>query len=159
MINLETGLILSLYVQGRPRTKGSMKCIGKRGKNPHQLIEDHPHSAPWRKLVQRQIVRHVRAETLGAKWEPFSGPVLVDTIFYFERLGPSAQLLAYPTVNAGENANGDEDKLRRNILDALEASGLISNDCMVVGHCTAGVTKRWAPKNLPPGVQITVRAA
>jgi hypothetical protein len=155
MIDLTDGLKLSLWVQGHPRTKGSLKCMGKRGKIKHLLVEDHPLSAPWRTRMNNAIVREVRAAYPG-RWTPYAGPVLVDAVFYFERIGPTALVSPWPTINSGVNANGDEDKLRRNVLDALEGSGLISDDCNVIGNVTAGPRKRWAAPGLPAGVQIEV---
>lgn len=151
------GSILSLFVQGRPRTKGSLKPIVDWKKRTVRLVEDHAHSAPWRKDMQRDIVRKIREGVIpGEKFEPYSGPIKVTATFYFERNGPTAQTLPFPTLNAGENANGDLDKLIRNLLDAMEGCGLIANDCMVVD---LNVRKRWSPTNLPPGVQFSVTEA
>lgn len=148
--------VLALWVPGRSRTKGSLKPISRPGQRV-RLIEDHRHSAPWREAIRRALVKEVLAR-YGRGWVPIAYPVLVDTIFHFERLGPVAQTMAYPCVNAGVNANGDEDKLRRNVLDALEGSGVLANDCWVVGSVTAGPRKVWAGE-YGAGVQITVQEA
>jgi hypothetical protein len=151
----------ALWVAGWPRTKGSMKCLGARTRGgKHILVEEVTLSKPWRTHVQNCIVRHVRAELPGQTWSVYEGAVLVDAVFHYERPATGIGVdLPYPTIPSGANANGDEDKLRRNILDSLQGCGLIKNDCMVVGHSMAGVTKKWAPEGGASGVQIIVQEA
>lgn len=134
------------HVAGRPRTKGSLKVITPRGQKS-RLIEDHAHSKPWRQRIKTAI----EVQCPGVV---FDGPVAVSATFGFLQEGPSAQALAYPVVNAGVNANGDLDKLTRNLLDAMEDSGMIVNDCMVV---TLAVGKQW--NALMPGIYVTVVTA
>jgi len=154
VITLEPELRLSLFVQGRPRTKGSMKCLGARTKGgKHVLVEDHATSKPWRLRMTNEIVREVQRAGLAPGWQSYSGALHVIADFRYERLGPSAQLLAYPTVNAGIYANGDIDKLLRNLLDAMQGSGLVTDDCQVV---KLESSKRWAAEDMPAGVQIDV---
>jgi len=153
MLVLEPELKLSLWVEGRPRTKGSMKCLGARvnGKK-HTMVEDHATSKPWRIRMTNEIVREVRRA--GVKnWVPYSGGLAVRADFRYERLGPSAQLSPWPIINGGIYANGDLDKLLRNLLDALQGSGLIKDDCLVVRLSS---TKQWSAPGMPPGVQFSV---
>lgn len=110
-----------------------MKVITPRGRKPI-MVEDHAHSEPWRKRIKAAIL----TQCPGVR---FAGPVMVRACFSFDRLGPSAQALSWPVVNAGVNANGDLDKLIRNLLDAMQDSGLLADDCMVVGLT---VLKRWS---------------
>jgi len=151
----------SLFVAGWPRTKGSMKCLGARTKGgKHILVEEVTMSKPWRTHVQNDIVREVRRLLPDVRVLPYEGPVLVDAVFQYQRPASGMSVtLPYPTLSAGTYANGDEDKLRRNILDSLQGCGLIGNDCMVVGHSLAGVTKKWAPEGQDSGVQILVQEA
>lgn len=144
--------VLALWVPGRPRTKGSLKHVGR-----GRIVEDHRHSKPWREAIQRACVAEVRRRC-GDWWQPVARPVLVDAVFHFERLGALAQTMPYPCVNAGIYACGDEDKLRRNVLDALEGAGVLADDCWVVGSVTTGPRKVWASE-YGPGVQITVQEA
>lgn len=130
-------MITRFEVHGRPRTKGSMKVITPRGRKPI-MVEDHAHSEPWRKRIKAAI----QAQCPGVI---HPGPVMVRANFSFDRIGPSAQALSWPVVNAGVNANGDLDKLTRNMLDAMQDAGLIVDDCMVVGLT---VLKRWSPAGL-----------
>ncbi len=131
-------LLAELFIPGRPRTKGSLKAIMPRGSRRPVLVEDHAHSKPWRMLVKRtqwQQMPHLRLA------DPYAGPVRVELGFYFAQTGPAAQRLNWPTLNAGVNANGDLDKLERNVLDALQDARLLADDCLVVGMSSF---KAWA---------------
>jgi Holliday junction resolvase RusA-like endonuclease len=141
-------MIVRFHVAGRARTKGSLKVITPRGRKPI-LVEDHAHSEPWRKKIRQAIA----AQYAGVM---FSDAVRVEADFAFERIGPSAQLLPWPTVNAGVNAHGDIDKLVRNMLDAMQDVKLITDDCMVI-HLN--VTKRWAFAGESPGIYVEVMEA
>lgn len=146
----------SLSVAGRPATKGSMKCLGARTKGGrHILVEDHATAAPWRARMTNSIVRDVRS-ALAAPWVPFSGGLSVTADFRYDRTGPTAQLLLWPMVEGGENANGDLDKLLRNLLDSLQGSGLIKNDAHVVDIHSK---KRWSTAARPAGVHFIVKEA
>ncbi len=139
-------VIAAFFVGGRPRTKGSLKVITPRGRKPI-LIEDHAHSKPWRV----KIVKAIKAKYPDI--QPTSVPVQVVARFVFERTGPSAGLLPWPTLNAGINANGDLDKLLRNLLDALQEAEVVLNDCQVVDVQTS---KEWAPEGIESGLYVTV---
>lgn len=145
---------LSLWVQGRPATKGSMKCLGARTKGgKHILVESHGTAQPWRTRMTNSIVREVKASPeIDGGWRPYVGGMRVTAHFRYERNGPTAQLLSWPMVEAGENANGDLDKLLRNLLDSLQGSGLIKNDAHVVEIVSS---KEWAG-GAGAGVHITV---
>ncbi len=43
----------AVRVYGLPAPKGSLKCIGARGKQRHVLIEDNTNIKPWRELVEK----------------------------------------------------------------------------------------------------------
>lgn len=137
-------LLLEIFVPGRPRTKGSLKVITPRGRKPI-LIEDHKHSAPWRKAMAAEI-RKAGVETQ-------TDAVAITAMFLFERIGATAANLRWPTVNSGVNANGDIDKLIRNLLDAMQDSGLVKDDCQVVSESS---TKRWALSSESPGLHLKV---
>jgi len=155
MIELKPDFKLSLFVQGRPRTKGSLKCLGARTKGgKHVLVESHELSKPWRMRMTNEIVREVKHAGLAPGWKPYAGALSVEATFYFEQIGVTSKCSRFPTVNSGENANGDVDKLERNLLDSLQGSGLIADDCNVVELRSS---KRWAAKGMPAGVQILVR--
>lgn len=149
-----------VFVPGRPRTKGSLKPVHIRSGARRcrvSLTESGEYAIAWKKTM----IKAIRAACACERWP---GPVRVDTFFRFERL-TSAELselgeweLSWPTRETGEYAHGDEDKLRRNALDALTQSGLIFDDALVIGgenwkrFCRAGTTE-------PSGVLIVVTPA
>lgn len=139
-------LLAECWIGGRPRSKGSLKVISGRGRKP-VMVEDHRHSKPWRTQMTRELKAHlIRIKSN----EIHTGPVAVAVTFVFERRGPSAQLLPWPTLNAGVNANGDLDKLLRNVLDALTDAGVIADDSQV---CKISSEKRWGDLS---GVEVSV---
>lgn len=141
MISLDP-FVISLFVAGRPATKGSMKCLGARTKGGrHVLVEDHATAAPWRARMTNEIVREVRAAGFTSGWKPYSGGMRVTAHFRYQQTGATAADLHWPMVEAGVNANGDLDKLLRNLLDSLQGSGLIKNDAHVVEIVSS---KSWA---------------
>lgn len=123
-----------LTIPGKPTPKGSMKCVGQRGKTKHQLVEDHrPGQKVWRSKLVGTVRAHVdvRAEQWAA--------VAVEVTFTIERptnqygTGRNATHLAvrapeYPTK---QNTN-DVDKMLRLILDALTDAELLADDAQVV---------------------------
>jgi Holliday junction resolvase RusA-like endonuclease len=141
----ETGV--SLFVPGRPRTKGSLKPVHIRmgaGRCRVSLTESGEYAAKWKQTMMAAV----RAACVC---ERYAGAVRVDTFFRFEKLCVPDQALPWPTRETGEYAHGDEDKLRRNALDALTQSGLIFDDSLVVGGQN---WKRWTPATLAGHVPI-----
>lgn len=146
----ETGV--GLFVPGRPRTKGSLKPVHIRmgaGKCRVSLTESGDYAVAWKE----KMINVIRSACACERWP---GAVRVDTFFRFEKLCVPDQALSWPTRETGEFAHGDEDKLRRNALDALTQSGLIFDDSLVVGGQN---WKRWARESEPPGVLIIVTPA
>ena len=137
-------------VTGRPRTKGSLVPVHQRvgaGTCKVTLRESGEYSVPWK----HEMVRAIRGACVV---ERFPGAVVVDTYFRFEKLCAPDQDMAWPTRVSGEFAHGDEDKLRRNALDALTQSGLVRDDSNVIGgQCW----KRWVMADESCGVLIRVR--
>jgi Holliday junction resolvase RusA-like endonuclease len=136
-----------IEAMGRPRTKGSLIPTHRKagpGACKVGLREDGEHSVAWKNTM----INAIRRQCVIAR---YAGPVVVDTFFRFEREGDSEDL--WPTGRQ----YGDEDKLRRNALDALTQSGLILDDSLVIGglpwkRFTLHATER-------PGVTIKVRPA
>lgn len=158
MIDLSNGLVGRFWVQGRPRTKGSMKCVGQKGK--HALIEDHKLSKPWRVTMTNEIRRTIADAGYhglpgDGGWIPYAGPTEVRITFFFERIvGVSGDVWPSHQTPYPESMDvGDLDKLDRNVLDALVSGGLIADDRFV---CRIVSDKRWAAKGNPGGVQIQV---
>lgn len=135
-----------IEVTGRPRTKGSLipthRKVGP-GACKVGLREDGEYSVAWKNTM----INAVRRQCAIAR---YAGPVVVDTFFRFEREGDSEDL--WPTGRQ----YGDEDKLRRNALDALTQGGLILDDSLVIGGRTF---KRFLIEGERAGVVISVRPA
>src|SRR4051812_43484465 len=158
-----------VFVPGRPRTKGSMRPVhvkmSGQGRCRVSLTESGEYSIAWKKTM----IAALRAECVCAAWP---GAVVVDTFFRFdasagqERRREAPRLESgidgaanpdlWPVESAGAYAHGDEDKLRRNVLDALTQSGLIADDCLVVGGTTL---KQFTQPGEEQGVLIYVRPA
>lgn len=146
--NLADGLV-RIEVIGRPRTKGSLVPVHVRvapGKCRVSLKESGEYSVAWK----NEMIRAIRNQCTVNR---YPHAVVVDTFFRFERLCLPDQAMPWPTREKGEYAHGDEDKLRRNALDALTQSGLIFDDALVIGGTTL---KRFACNDEKPGVHIRV---
>lgn len=116
-------------IYGDPVQKGSMKCVGGRGKIKHQLVDVNK-----RRLDHEWTPRIVSAarELLDRRdGFPFLGPLDVAltitvlrpaTVPYKQREWPIAR------------SAGDIDKHQRAVYDALTESGLIKDDSLIV-HC------------------------
>lgn len=141
-------LLAEVWIPGRPRSKGSLKVITPRGQKP-RLIEDHKHSKPWR---QRMVNGFRLIAPLSRAELPYAGPVSVVATFVFERHGETSKTLPWPTLNAGVNAQGDLDKLLRNLLDALQDAEVIADDAQV---CEVITSKIWGGE---AGVRVSVFA-
>lgn len=160
-----------LFIPGRSRTKGSLDPYQTgRGSGTIKITQrDRELSRLW-KLKMVKVLRETLGITtakIGGKVvrtdaEPYAGAVEVHRFFRFEREVRTAaghegetwpsQDTPWPTVKF----IGDVDKLTRNLLDALEQSGVIADDCLV----TAGAeTKRWCLPGEEPGVELLVRPA
>lgn len=141
-----------IEVIGRPRTKGSLVPEHKKiapGKCRVTLKESGEYSVPWK----NEMIRAIRNQCTVNR---YPHAVVVDTFFRFERLCLPDQAMPWPTREKGEYAHGDEDKLRRNALDALTQSGLIFDDALVIG---GRPYKRWCRNGEKPGVIIKARPA
>lgn len=139
-----------IEVTGRPRTKGSLipthRKVGP-GACKVGLREDGEYSVAWKNTM----INAVRRQCAIAR---YAGPVVVDTFFRFEWESSEEDLdVLWPTGRQ----YGDEDKLRRNALDALTQSGLILDDSLVIGGLP---WKRFVLHGSErPGVTIKVRPA
>lgn len=120
---------IAVSVHGNPTTKGSMKCVGKRGNRQHVLVEElGPAMKNWRRIV----------EPAGDKLRQLAGgvittPVGAELIFTLARPATASVWdRPWPAVR-----NGDIDKLARCILDALTVPrkapehGVLADDAIV----------------------------
>lgn len=128
-------MAVTLTIPGTPKPKGSLKCLGRVGKVPHQLTEDYrPGQKEWRDRIADTVRRKVRT-----RYE-HGIPVGVEVTFTLPRpkhhygTGRNANVLKErfawePPTNQG---TGDVDKMLRLLLDALQDGGLLANDAQVV---------------------------
>lgn len=121
-------------VHGDPQPKGSLKCIGARGPIKHQLIEDNADSGKWREKVATLARQYVEERA-----DPHQ-PIEVDVSYFLERpkghygTGRNAgKLKLSAPVWPATKGTGDEDKLRRLVLDALQDAGVLVDDVQVQG--------------------------
>lgn len=138
--------IYRLTTHGRPAPKGSMKCIGSRGKVKHQLIEsdDGGHRKVWR--AHLTAAAHGLAERLPA---PLDGPITIGMIAWLEK--PKSNRQIAPTTRTV----GDLDKHARMLLDALTDAGVLVDDSrvtMLLGGKAWGLNRR-------PGITVYVARA
>lgn len=123
----------TVTIYGNPAPKGSMKCIGARGRTGHQLVEDHrPGQKDWRKAI-----RTAGASILEANGEPYMGPIAVRVVFTLARPKSVPVILRWWPFR---KPTADLDKLARMVLDGLADGGCYADDVQVV-HLSA--TKRY----------------
>lgn len=119
-------------VVGHPKPKGSLKCIGARGRRGHVLIEDNAGTKPWRDEIAR-IAR--QASQRPEKRQPITVEItstLTRPVSHYGT-GRNASKVKrsapeYPTAHG----TGDVDKLARLVLDALQDVGILGDDTQVV---------------------------
>ena len=112
-----------IKVYGRPAPKGSMKCVGRRGRRAHVIVEElGPSIERWRDRLAPACQK-----LLTAHGGPLAGPLTVEVTFTLAR-PTTVPLTARPWPSV---RNGDVDKLARTILDALQANGVITDDAQV----------------------------
>ena len=124
-----------ITIPGQPKTKGSMKCIGRRGKQAHTLIEDHKSSGPWREHVVGWLAK--RGDVVAVPGQPLGAEVTFTLPRPRSHYGTGrnehvlkASAPAYPVTQN----TGDVDKLARLILDALQDGprAVIPDDAAVI---------------------------
>ena len=132
----------AVRVEGIPAPKGSMKCVGGRGKIRHQLVEDHrPGQKEWRARV-------AAAGDALALPEPLTGPVSVEITFTLplpKSVRPETH--TWPT----QHNTGDLDKLVRLILDALTGPVFVDDSSVVEITARKAYPHTPAPDLTPAG--------
>lgn len=133
----------TLAITGRPRTKGSLEPVHIRtGSGKCRVsLKDNERSVAWKK----QMIAGMRS---GIEGQRYHGPVIVDAVFAFEREAAAHADAPWPTAIS----YGDEDKLRRNLLDALVQAGVLADDAL----CLGGETVKTFADTGPGGVVFTV---
>lgn len=155
-------VIARLFVPGRPRTKGHMTPRGNRGG-----AQDRELLHVWMRVLGRSIQTQlgVKLARVGGKVrrvdaEPYAEPVEVHCFFRFSREASQRQAAAHGEIIPSHTTPwpttigiGDEDTLRRAVLDALVKSGVIADDRLSVGGMNY---KRWCEAGEEQGVLIVV---
>lgn len=139
--------VLTAYVPGLPKTKGSLEHIGN-----GNMKESVVGSVRWRVLMVERFLAATRyIDELNRPIIPAGVAVRVDPVFD----------LAVDPTSVG---SGDIDKLLRNVFDALSAhsakcparcrkhAGIYADDVQVT---KVGMEKR---RGVAPGVTVTVYA-
>lgn len=134
-------VLAEVFVPGRPRPKGSMRCMGAN----HHMEEDNPDSKPWRRMMAAALVRDRDRRRVGMVRgvERYPYEVDVSIVAFFPEGGPTP---------------GDVDKLARNVLDALQDSvsgspAVLADDAQVVGLLSE---RTWVSDEYNQGVWIRV---
>lgn len=121
---------IAVSVHGDPTTKGSMKCVGRRGKRLHVLVEElGPAVKKWRRIL----------EPAGDKLRELAGgpidiPLGVELFFTLER---PATVPLWKRWWPFMRGSGDVDKLVRCVFDALTVPkkhperGVLADDAIV----------------------------
>lgn len=124
-----------IAIPGHPKTKGSMKCIGRVGNRAHVLVEDHKSAKPWLDALTLWCRKKLAGRPAAA-----GQPLGAEATFTLKRptghygTGRNGGVLKERFADAqpvGHNT-GDLDKLVRTVLDALQAAGVVPNDSAVV---------------------------
>ena len=122
---------LVISIPGEPIPKGSLKCVGRDGH--HQLIEDNKRTKDWRKTVAFWVKRRWHASA------PKGQPLGAEVTFTLARpkshygTGRNEHLLkATAPAHPVSHSTGDVDKLLRLVLDAIQDTDVMPDDCAVV---------------------------
>lgn len=167
-------VIARLFVPGRPRTKGHMTPVHRRGTGGRPCTfggaKDRPLLQAWMSTLGKSIQAQLGIKIAGPKGarrrvdaEPYAGPVEVHCFFRFDRVESEREaaeqgeiIPSHATPWPTTIGIGDEDTLRRAVLDALVKSGVIADDRLSVGGMNF---KRWCEAGEEQGVLIVVIAA
>lgn len=133
------GVLLDLFVAGRPAPQGSKRHVGK-----GVMIESSKAVGPWRTLLAWSAAQAHRTA-------PADGALVVTVEFVM----PRPQRLPKRAPTPPHTVKPDTDKLLRAVGDAL--TGVVWRDDSQVVELHG--VKRYAEMNEQPGARIRVVAA
>jgi Holliday junction resolvase RusA-like endonuclease len=147
---------LTVFVPGRPRTKGSLKPVANWATQQVHMEEQVGQSKAWRRHVANEVIKHIAVKDGNGKYRlrndyPITAPVIVNLLFIFSR--EHVQWTESPDGWPTEIYYGDIDKLTRNVLDALTDARLYRDDSLVIEVVSR---KRFAVGSEAAGVLIQV---
>jgi Holliday junction resolvase RusA-like endonuclease len=133
---------LVIVIPGRPTPKGSMKCVGRRGRVAHVSLEDDKsgRGKEWRRTLAMWVRRRWPSDQHAAPGQPLGAEIT----FTLPRpkshygTGRNAGVVKQRFVNALPigHSTGDVDKLLRMVLDALQDTDVMPDDCAVIEALT-----------------------
>ena len=126
--------IWAVTVAGDPAPKGSMKCVGARGKMKHCLVED---DKAGRGKVWRAKVTAAGVELRRSIGDTLDGPLGMAVLVVAQR--PAA---AKDRVLPHFRSAHDSDKLARLIGDALDDADVYADDSRICWLTSAKVYER-----------------
>lgn len=147
--------LLDVHVLGTPRPQGNhVPFVAANGKA--RLREKRGTAAQWRNAVVDKAHQMIRAgchddgiQQCGhlQPGYPHDGPVKVTVVLHLAKPAKPKDP-HYPSTRN----TGDVEKHQRTLSDALQAAGVIADDCQIVD---LAISKRWAVYE-QPGAHITV---
>lgn len=174
----ESPVIARLFVPGRARTKGHIQPVHVRGTQGRPCRfgggKDRPETQEWMKTLNGQLQerlgivlerqpRGMKPPVVRVDAAPHAGPVEIHLFFRFNRELSIAEAAeegeVWPTHDVPwptARSIGDEDTLRRSVLDALTKAGVVADDSLSVGGQN---WKRWTLAGEQAGVLVVVQPA
>jgi len=139
----------TLVVAGIPRTKGSLKCVGRNGH--HRIVDDNPRARQWLDLVAERAreldLELDRAQAVGVE---LTATLPRPAAHYGTGANSLTLRRRAPTLPV-RRQTGDVDKLARLVLDALQNAGVLVDDAQVV-ELTA--RKAYPSDGVVPGIVV-----
>lgn len=156
--------VVTITIPGNPAPKGSLKCVGRRGRVAHVLLEDNANAGPWRTTIAGWVTSKWPARQYADAGQAIAAEVrfTIDRPASHYGTGANRRVIkgsapAWPVKRSA----GDVDKLLRLILDALQDGDdpVLPDDAAVVEVATSKVYV-GTPYALDwPGVRIRLRPA
>lgn len=133
---------LAISIPGRALPKGSMVCVGRRGRVAHVVIEDDKgkHKEKWRAAIALAVKRKWPADQHAGKGQALGAEVTctLERPGYHYGTGRNAGKVKQRYFDALPigHGTGDVDKLLRLVLDAIQDTDVLPEDCAVIEATT-----------------------
>jgi hypothetical protein len=131
--------VITVWVPGAPKTKGSM--MQQQRAREGRLVQSVQGSEQWATLITQAV------------WDAYSIVQRPPKVAWYCPTGPVAVRLTFwlPVQDVTAAGSGDNDKLERNVLDALTKAGAYGDDVQVV-H----LESRKYPARAHPGPGVLI---